>query len=110
MLNSCYPADDGDEILPALLLRPKHLPALRRQTVISPPALLGLFHPAPLDGSLLFQPMEQGIERGNVKSQGAAGSDLNQLRNVIPVARLILEQRQHQKLCASFLPFMIGRT
>src|SRR5882672_7047931 len=69
MLDSCYSADGGDELLPALLLRTKFLPSLRGQTVISPPPLPSLLHPPALDPPLFLQPMEQGIERCNVKSQ-----------------------------------------
>ena len=53
--------------------------------------------------------MEQGIEGGDVKSQSAAGSNLNQLRDVVSVAGLIFKQRQDKKLGASFLPFLVGR-
>src|SRR6267378_5580421 len=90
MFYSCYLADDGDEILPALLLRTKLLLAFRRQLVISPSALLRLFHPSSVDPALLLQAMQQWIERRDMKLQGSAGSDLNQLRNVIAVARLVL--------------------
>jgi hypothetical protein len=62
MLDSRHSADDGDEIPPALLLGSKRLLALRSQTVISPPALLGLLHPSSLEPAFLLQSMEQRIE------------------------------------------------
>src|SRR5215831_5091694 len=107
MLYSCHPADGSNEFLPALPLRGKRVSTLTRKTVIPPPPLLGLFDPAAVDPAPLLQPVQQRIERRDVESQGAARSDLNQPRNVISMPRLILEQREDQKLGAAFLPFLI---
>src|SRR5690242_1345264 len=108
MFDSCNPADDGDEILPALLLRSKLPLAGRSQLVIAPPALLRLLHPYARNPAFFLQTMQQWIERGDMKSQSPARSNLNQLRDVIPVARLILDQRHHQQLRAALLPFRIS--
>src|SRR5262245_24221780 len=93
MLYSCHPADGSNEFLPAPPLRGKCVSALMRQAVITPPSLFGLFHPAAVDPAFLLEPVEQRIQRRDVESQGAARSDLNQPRNVVPMTRLILEQR-----------------
>src|SRR5215813_1769608 len=108
MFHSCYTADQGDKFLPALLLRSELFPAEKRQAVVSAPTLLRFFHPASFDPAFLLQTMEQRVERRDVKLERAAGADLDELRDVVAVARLILEQRHHQQLSASLLPFLIG--
>src|SRR5258708_4113683 len=108
MFNSCNPADDCDEVTPALLLRTYRFSPVRRPVRIAPTSLLRLLHPSPLDTTRLIETMEQRIKRSHVKPQRPTGPQGNQFRNVVPVSRLILEQGQHQKLRASFLPFRIG--
>src|SRR3989337_305312 len=44
MLHSCDPADQGDEVLPALLLGPKRPPAFRGEVVVPTPPLLSFLH------------------------------------------------------------------
>ena len=77
---------------------------MRCQAVVAPSTLLRFLDPPSDDPSVLLQSVEQRIERSHMKSQSPARSELNQLRNVIPMARLILEQREHEKLGAALFP------
>ena len=108
MFDSCDAGDDGDEILPALLLGAERFAALRSQAVIAAAALIGLFHPAAGDPALLFEAVEQRVEGGNVEAQGAAGAELNQLGDVVAVAGLVFEQGEDEELGAAFFPVLIG--
>src|SRR6185503_1034545 len=97
MLNPRNPADGGNKIFPALPLGAKYFSPFWSQGVIAPPSLLSLLHPVPFDPTPLLQPVKQGVQGCDVKPQGAIGSELNQLGDVISVARPALKQRQHQK-------------
>src|ERR1700748_447739 len=89
MFDSCDLTDDCDEIFPALLFRAEHLEALWREAIVAAPALLGLLHPESVNGAFLLQSMQQGVERGDVKLKSAAGAELDQLGNVVAMARLV---------------------
>src|SRR6266545_4508428 len=109
MFDSCDSCDEGDEIFPTLLLRTERLAPCGRERVIPAAALLGLLHPAAGDPAFGLEPMEQGIERRHVKAQRAAGARLDQLGDVVAVARLIFEQGEDQKFGAALFPILIGR-
>lgn len=99
--------NQGDEVFPALLLCSERLSPFRCQAVVPSSALLGLLNPPSNDPSMSLEPMEQRVEGGHVKSQSAAGSELNQLRDVISVTRLILEQGQDKELRATLFPLRV---
>jgi hypothetical protein len=109
MFDSRNAADGGHEVFPALLLRMEYLAPLGGQAVIPAAPLVGFFHPLSLDPTLGFEAMEQRIERGDMEGEGAAGADLDQLRDVIAMTGPGFEKRENQKFGAAFFPFGIGR-
>jgi hypothetical protein len=54
-----------------------------------------------------FEAMQERVQRGDVKTEEPVGTDLDQLGNVIAVARLGFEQGENQKLGASPFPLEI---
>src|SRR3954462_10291551 len=107
MLDSGDAADERDEVLPTLLLRTQRISPSRRQAVVAASALLCLLHPPANDPPVFFEPVEQRLQGGDMKSQRPAGSDLDQFGDVVPVSRLILQQRQDQQLRAALFPLRL---
>ena len=108
MLEPRHAVDERDKVLPTLLLCAQRLSPSRREAVVAASTLLSLLDPPPNNPSVRLESVEQRIERGHMKSQRAARSELNQLRNVVPVPGLILQQRENEELSAAFLPFRVG--
>ena len=77
--------------------------------VVALAPLPGLLDPAPLDQPAGFHPVEQRIERGGVKGQDAVRPLLDQLGDLVAVARALLEQRQDQHLGAALLQRRVSR-
>jgi len=103
MFNPRDSADSADKFPPALALLRKSFLTLRRQTVVTPPSLIGLFDPATMNQAALFEAVEQGIQRSDVEAQAAPGTGFDELPDVVTVARLVLEQRE--RISNSALPF-----
>src|SRR5580698_150236 len=106
-----YPHDLAhglDEVLPALALTRQDAASFRCEAVIAPAPLIWLLYPAPLNQTALLEPIQEGIQRGDVETQGSPRSRFDQLADVVPVACLLFQQRQDQQLSATFFPFTIG--
>src|SRR5262245_7712752 len=69
MLHSCDTGDGGDEGAPGPLVCGEHAAALRGQPVVPSTALSRLFDPPAIDPATLLEPVEQRIERRDVKLQ-----------------------------------------
>src|SRR5262245_52266824 len=72
MFDPRNPADDRNEILPALLLGAQRLSALRGQAVVPAPPLVRLLDPSTLDPPLLFHAMQQRVKRRDMKLERPA--------------------------------------
>src|SRR5690242_3053783 len=107
MFDSCDTAYRFDKLPPASALLLQNLLALPRKPVISPPSLICLFDPPPLNPAAILEAIEQWIERCYVEMQLAIRAALDKLPDVIPVARLVLDKRKDQQLGAALLPFML---
>jgi hypothetical protein len=70
-------------------------------------ALAGALHPAPLQPSPRLEPVEQGIERGDLESDPAVRSLIDQPADLVAVARSVLDQGQNEQLGAAFLQFAV---
>src|SRR5205823_2819549 len=79
ILDSGNAVDRGDELAPRPALRLEDGAARGRQTVVPAAALPRLLHPAPLNPSTLFEPVQQRIERGDPELEDAARTKLDQL-------------------------------
>src|SRR5262245_3087670 len=79
--------------------------ARRRQSVETAIALARLFDPATLDPAAVFEPQERRIQRRQRKGQPAARPRLDELADLVAMARPGVDERQDQHLDAAFLQF-----
>src|SRR5512146_3506449 len=105
MLHSCNALHGSDKLQPCVALLCKHLAAGGGELVIAAAALPALLHPAALDPAALLQPVKQRIKRGDVETNGPAGLVLNELADLIAVARPRLQQGEDQQLGATLFQF-----
>src|SRR5712692_8120584 len=84
-LGSGDPVDRLDEVPPLVPLSGQHLSALGGQPVVASPSLPGFLHPAAFDPAALLQPVEEGIERGDVEAQRAVGTRLDEFVDFVAV-------------------------
>src|SRR5262245_9442232 len=103
MLDSREVANEREELPPLFALRGEDLAAGRRDLVVAAPALSGFFDPTALDPFALFQLVERGVERREVERQRAAGSRLDELRELVAMARLVLEKGEDDELGGALL-------
>ena len=92
MFNSCDAADEGHKVLPALLLGGQFLAAVASEGVVAAAALLRFFDPFALDPTVFFQTVEEGVEGGYMELESAAGAQLDELGDIVAVARLIFQE------------------
>src|SRR5580698_11296436 len=78
--------DCVDKIEPGRALRFQHFLSLSGQLVIAATALAGLLYPSPCNPSALFEPVEQGIKRGDVELQYTLGALFDELADLVTVA------------------------
>jgi hypothetical protein len=90
---------------PFLPLRGQHLAPFVGDLVIAPAALTCLFDPASLNPLALFELVQRGVEGGEVEGERAARSLFDQLSQLVAVARLVVEKRQHHQLGSAFFGF-----
>src|SRR5690242_677873 len=107
MLPSRDEAHGLDEAVPGLLLLREHTSAGGGQPVEPSPALPRLLHPGPLDPAALFEAVEQGIEGVDVEDEPPVRARFDQLAQLIPMARPVVEQREQQQFCRSLLQLAI---
>src|SRR5262245_27338774 len=89
------------ELSPAIPLALKDAAAVGRDAVETPPTLTGLLDPTSLNQPASLELVEHRVQRRDVKLQDAAGSFFDQLPDLVPMPRAILDERQHQQLRAS---------
>src|SRR4030095_6877825 len=106
-LHAGHPAQGLDEPNPGRSLTREGLSSVTRQTVIAPAALAGALNPAAFDQTAILEPVERWIEGRGIERDGAAGSDVGQPRDFVPVPVALIEQRQNQKFRAA--PFELPR-
>src|SRR5215207_4121511 len=96
-------ADGLDELAPGVALRGEYFLPFGRQLVVAAAALPGLLHPAPLNPAPALQTVEQRVERRDVEAQHAARALLDEVADVVAVARLVLDEREDEQLSAPLL-------
>src|SRR5215203_2422528 len=97
--------DRVDVGLPGGALAGEDVTPLRGQPVEAAFALTGFLHPSTFDQSAVLEPEQGGVERRQGKGQASARTGLDQLPDLISVARPIFDQRQDQHLGAALLQF-----
>src|SRR6185503_19375162 len=104
-----HPRDAVDcrhEFTPPFALGDEWRAAGGRQAVEAAPTLARLLVPSPRDPSAILEPIEQRIERGDVKHQHALRPRLDELLKLVPMPVLGLEQRQYEEFGTAFLQFV----
>src|SRR2546422_64782 len=94
---------------PGLLLLCQHAFPISRQLVEAAAPLVWLFDPGTLDPSALLEAVEQGIEGIDVECELTAGPRVDQLPEIIAVARPSLEDGEDQQLRRSSLQLAVKR-
>src|SRR5581483_6750353 len=105
MAKSRYVRDRADELEPALSLRLEGRAPGFGDGVVPAAALLRALYPAAGDPPTLLHSIEKRIQRGDVKRDRAVRAALDELRQLISVPRLGLEQGEDEKFGAAFLEF-----
>src|SRR5579871_5145927 len=95
--------DGGDVGPPRLALAREHPPAKSREPIEAAVPRAGLLDPAALDPAPRLQAQERGIERRQREGQPSARSRLDELADLIAVARPILDQGEDQHVQAALL-------
>src|SRR3954465_5940421 len=97
ILDSCELSDGAHEVHPLASMAAQEALARRHDPVIAPPPLRRFFYPSPFDEAVVLQTVEQGIQRRGVHAQETIRSLLEELAQLIPVARLRLEQGEDEE-------------
>src|SRR5262245_9134129 len=98
-------AHRGDELAPALALRVEDRATVFGDGVVASAPLPRAFDPSTGDPAALFHAIEQGIERGDVKGEDAARPRLDELRDLVSMSRLGVEEREDEEFGAAFFQF-----
>src|SRR5580692_11051489 len=110
-LGICHPHDTAHRLYKSLPVAPlpcQNLATFSSEAVIASAPLIRLFNPPTLHQLPLLKPVEKRVERSDMEAQGSCRSCFDQLANVIPVAGLLLQQRENEQFCATLLPLTIG--
>src|SRR5262249_31320238 len=99
--------DRRDELAPGAALRFEHAGAGGRQPVVAPAALPRLLDPAALNPAAFLEAIEQRVERRDAGLEHAARAELDELAEVVAMARLVLDERQDQQFGAALLQFPV---
>src|SRR5690348_16542904 len=96
------------ELQPTLPLRRQHLASRRRQPIKTPPPLPGFLHPAALNPTTPFEPVQQRIQGRHLKRERPLRTRRNQLADFIAMPRALFNQRQDQQLRAALFKFTLS--
>jgi hypothetical protein len=80
-----------NELPPHALLMLQHPSSLRSQPIKATAALTRFLNPLTGNQSTLLQTVKQGIERGDIKTQHARRARLDELGDLVSVARTVLD-------------------
>src|SRR3954468_15388766 len=97
--HDCF--DGPDERLPGLPLLAQDAAPLRREPVEASAPLTRFLNPAALDPAAVLEAEQRGVERWEGKRQLPARAGLDQLADLVSVARTSLEQRQDEHFAAA---------
>jgi len=96
-----------NERFPSFTLSGEHFTAFRRNAIEPSVATPTPLDPSPFDPSASFEPVQQRVHGGSLEAQCPLRSRLDQLTQVVSVARLAFHQRKNQQLGAAFLQFAV---
>src|SRR6185295_2471187 len=107
MLDSGNAVDRFDKLLPTVALCGEHFSSFGSQTVITTTALARLLDPAPLNPTTAFESIEQRVKRRDIETQVPARALFNQVPDVIPMPRLVLNEGKYQQLRTPLLQLTV---
>ena len=81
-----------------------------RQPVTAAAAFTGLFQPAPGDKAPVFQAEQNRVQRADTETDLALGALLDQLADVVSMARPPFQQSEHQQLRTTLAQVTIEHT
>src|SRR5437868_1589581 len=99
--NLRHPVQRTEKVVPHTPLLAQRAPPGGGQFVIPAPPLPGALDPAPFDQAAVLEPIEGGVEGGDVEVDGAVGAAGDQLADLVAVPLPLLEQRQDEQLGAA---------
>src|SRR6187549_286928 len=105
-----HPRDAGDrlhEVPPVVALRREHLPSLPGEPVETPPAGARLLDPPALEPAALLEAVEERVEGSDVEAEAALGAVLDELADLVPVARARLEEGEDEQLRRALLELAV---
>src|SRR5919198_4706459 len=97
IFNPCELSDGTHEVQPFPAVGAELSLAVRRDVVVAAAPLTCLLHPAAFDEAVLFESVEQGVERRGVDVHDAARALIEELAQLIAVAGLGLEEGQDEE-------------
>src|SRR5579872_1907912 len=109
MFEACGPLQRRHKGAPPPALRRQHLSALGREFVVPSPALPRGFHPLTGDEAFPFEPVENRIERSDLKRDRAFRPPLDLYSNLITMTWSAFELREHQELGTAFFAGIVIR-
>src|SRR5690606_26768219 len=98
-----------DEARPGFALAREYAATFRGQRIEAAAPLAGLLDPAALQPAALLQPIQQRVQRSDVKADAARGAVLDQLADLVAVSCACLDDRKDDQLRRALLAFAIQR-
>src|SRR4030095_10805646 len=98
-----------DEVSPDAALLREHLAACGGEPVVASAALPGFFDPAPVDQAFACEAVQRGVERGDVKRDGAIRAFVDQPADVVAVSILFFEEGEDHNFRAAAFQFALER-
>src|SRR5918994_4128564 len=96
-----------EELLPQAAPRRQDVPPFRADPVVPSPALARLLDPAPLDPASALHAVEGRVEGGRVEPQRPLRPRLDELGDLVAVARPLFDQGEDQELRAALLELAV---
>ena len=95
--------DRHNEVVPDITLRLQKMPASGGQTKVAPAPFSRSLDPSAGNQSSIFEPAENGIERGNTEDDLTMRELLDRLSDLISMTLPVLQQTENQQLGTSLL-------
>jgi hypothetical protein len=107
MTEPCDAIQRAKEVLPEASLVREYLPASRREPVVSPPSLTGFLDPPSFDQTFRLHAVKRRIKGSDVEGDGALGSIVDELRDLVAMAVSFFQKRKDQEFRAPALEFTL---
>src|SRR5262249_60069359 len=99
-------SERGDETAPVGALLGEHAAARVGDAVVAAPPLARFFDPPSPNPAAIFEAVQRRVERGEREAEPAIRARLDELRDLVPVVALVLDDREDHELGAALLGFV----